>query len=285
MGRNALLLRILSVTVGALALFLLWTLPAWPDLGHPDRNVLRVFTANLMTGNDQGTEATKVICAGRPHVIVLQEWTGKNADLDLLRRKGYKVIIDHPERGTHGICVLTRGFQDPVTAKVIASPVNGPCKIPIGTVRLQYKKNFYTIIGLHAPPPIEACKNTTEPTIRAVAKWIANGRLTKDIGAGRAGDLVIVAGDLNVFPFNGALETLQSTGLKDAFERTNWRYGPTYSPTQYLPAAIRIDYILSSLQPVDAKTIHLPGSDHRGVVADLKLDTPVKQQRPRRWQR
>ncbi len=268
--------------MGAVSLFLLWTLPAWPDLGHPERDVLRVFTANIMAGNDQGGEATKVICAGRPHVIILLEYTGRNADLDLLRRKGYEIALESAEPGTHGICVLTRGFQDGVSAQLIASPVKGPCRIPIATLRIRYKQTYYTIFGLHAPPPIPDCKNTTDPTLRVLATWIGNGRLLKNVGAGRKGDPVIIAGDFNVFSSNSAFRGLKSCGLADTYEKTNWRHGPTYSPSTFLPAAVRIDYILSSLPPLSAKTIHLPGSDHRGVVADLKLDVPRRKKSGRR---
>ncbi len=64
-----------------------------------------------------------------------------------------------------------------------------------------------------------------------------------------------------------------NTGLKDAYRETNWRPGPTWSPFNWLPSILRIDYIFVSsiITAKSAWTLSLPGSDHRGVIADIEI--------------
>lgn len=157
------------------------------------------------------------------------EWTGTNLNLSELERRGYKPVVLEARHGTHGICILTKDIEA-TQANVLQSPVDGPCRMPIGVLRFLKKSTSVTIFGVHAPPPVSACEQTTAPTLRAISSWIRNGRVRQDIGVARQGDLAIVAGDLNTLPFYPAVTVFKESGLQDAYAKTHWRLGPTWSP-------------------------------------------------------
>jgi len=66
----------------------------------------------------------------------------------------------------------------------------------------------------------------------------------------------------------------RSAGLVDSYAAVNWRPGPTWSPLRFIPAMARIDYVFvpEELTIAGSCTIHLPGSDHRGVITDIALN-------------
>ncbi|WP_236950300.1 endonuclease/exonuclease/phosphatase family protein [Mycobacterium sp. MS1601] len=99
--------------------------------------------------------------------------------------------------------------------------------------------------------------------------------------ADQAGDsAVIVAGD-----FNSSLDVLQfrallRNGYRDAAEQSGAGFTPTYPAHWPLPPAITIDHILTrNCTATSLHTIRLPGSDHRGIISSVALDTPASNPR------
>jgi len=127
------------------------------------------------------------------------------------------------------------------------------------------------VLGVHAPPPISTCKGTTIPTLETICSWVRDGVLQRDVGAGKTGDVVIIAGDFNMYPFHPVFHRFKEVGLRDVFREANWRLGLTWKPLSWLPPMVRIDYILTGkhFQTVNAYVFNIPGSDHRGVAGDL----------------
>ncbi|MGW0039173.1 endonuclease/exonuclease/phosphatase family protein [Gordonia sp. NPDC003376] len=66
--------------------------------------------------------------------------------------------------------------------------------------------------------------------------------------------------------------TSDTPGLIDAAERVGAGFAPTYPANSTLPPLIAIDHILTrgGPQPTSFRTVELPGSDHRGVIATVR---------------
>lgn len=99
------------------------------------------------------------------------------------------------------------------------------------------------------------------------------GQIEAEFRAGVVGDDLIVAGDFNAHSFDNEIAGFADSGLVDTYGAANFYYGPTWSPSSWVPSLFRIDYIFSShrFKVMESHTIELPGSDHRGVVADIAI--------------
>lgn len=261
------LAQIFVVSAMLLLVAWLWSLPdSVPPAPAPAH--LRVVVANLHYTNRQPVAAAQRLAATQADVVLVLEWTGHNLDVPTLRTAGWHPALQEPRRGTHGLLVLLREGRAGTAARVPA-PVRGPCPMPLATLRLNLPGGPVSLLGVHAPPPIPACRETTAPSLHAFAAWVESGKMRQTVGAAQAGDPVILLGDLNTLPWAASLDALADAGLTDAFAATRYRFGPTWSPLG--PALGRIDYIFAppTHPPEQAWTLRLPGSDHRAVVADL----------------
>ncbi len=242
-----------------------------PEKKSPE--IIRIAAVNLNYTNPRAKEVAEALLQTGFDLLIGLECTGKNININRLKKKGYRVVLDYPRRGTHGICIIAKQSL-PLTTKVVSSPVAGPCAIPIGTARLQLKERYIVVLGVHAPPPISTCKGTTIPTLETICSWVRDGVLQRDVGAGEAGDIVVIAGDFNMYPFHPVFHRFKEAGLKDVFRVANWRLGLTWRPVNWLPPMVRIDYILTGkhFKIVNAYVFNIPGSDHRGVAGDLMIN-------------
>ncbi len=258
---------IVLITIG----YFILSNPAPLPLPPRDSDAFRMAVANIHFENSHGNEISESLLNTGSDLLILFEWTGKNLNLKPLKARGYTIVLNEPRRGVHGVIVIAK-HPEIRDAVLLPAPVRGPCPIPLAAIRVHWKGKFVTILGVHAPPPVPACKETTEPTLQAIASWVQGGRLVRPVGSGDAGEPVIIAGDLNVSPFNSVLQELSEAGLQDAYSTTSWRPGPTWAPRPWLPACVRIDYIWipKGFRTLNAHVAPLPGSDHRGVVIDMQ---------------
>ncbi len=238
---------------------------------HPSGNgALRLVSANLFFRNPQPVEAAARLAGLEPDVVLLLEWSGLNLKSKVLRQQGLGPVLNEHRRGAHGAAVWLDAALEG-SASLEDNPVPGPCAMPMAVARIKHQQAYLTLLGVHAPPPIRACEGLTQPTLVALAGMIEAGRLSRDLGPGRAGDPVIVAGDLNAFPFSEGLARLRGAGLLDSYAERNILPSGTWSPGSWFPSLARIDYILvpHDCEVLDARVLDLPGSDHRLVMADV----------------
>jgi endonuclease/exonuclease/phosphatase family metal-dependent hydrolase len=202
--------------------------------------------------------------------MVLLECTEKNLDIEASLGNGLELAVDGRSNGSEGLCVLSRrGWI--LEGAVLASPISGPCQMPLATVRVKVRDRWISLLAIHAPPPVPRCKRSNGPTLARIASWVAGGVFNRSVGRCRKGDPAVILGDFNALPFFPAVRAFREAGLVDAFASTNWRFGPTWGPHPWLPALARIDYIMVSelLHVESARTHPLPGSDHRMLSVDL----------------
>lgn len=272
MKLKSLILSLIVLLTGA-GLFLFSSRPA----GVPERHAgktdsLRLCAANINYSNTRTDEVSQALLSTGADVFVITEWRGDNLIPEAFARRGYRFVVDMPRKGTHGIGVIVRkGLH--AWGQTVASPVDGPCSMPLATLRLRQSVSEVTILGIHTPPPVPGCKSKTDPTIRGISQWVAQGRLKKAVGTGREGDPVLMAGDFNAFSFNPELRGLLSSGMVDTYSEAGAGYGPTWRPFDWLPPLFRIDYIFApeGTEVAGAYRIALPGSDHSAVVSDVVL--------------
>ena len=257
---------IVGVTVAPAAGIMLL---GWPTADPARRDVaaaLRIVSANLNYANT-AVETSRVLADLDADLFVLLEWSGHNVDLELFDRD-WIVELDAPRRSTHGVLIL-RKRSVVATASLVPTPVAGPCPMPIATVRVRVGGRWLSIIGAHAPPPIEICADTNGPTLIHFAGLIDGGRMRSDLGECRQSDPVILAGDLNAYPWSPNIGKIRAAGLVDAYASRHWRPTGTWSPYPWFPSIVRIDYVLVAREAEirGSWIVDLPGSDHRAVVA------------------
>lgn len=268
--------RILWSQLTLLAACMIWTIATAPDklpLPEKENGHLRVGVANLLAYSSDTAALTDNLVDTAADIIVLLEWTGHNVYLDTLREAGYRMIVDEPRHGTHGICVLAKSNLD-CSGSIVGSPAGGPCQFPVANTRVRVGDQDFAVIGFHAPPPLPQCDFTTNQTVEALAAWFAEGRLTRDVGVCQEGDLAVIAGDFNSFSFWEGIERITASGFQDCYRAARGKpLAPTWAPNIVPFELFRIDYVFApdELEIAQAWVVDLPGSDHQAVVADIAL--------------
>lgn len=275
------------ITGGALVLAVLGFTCAWislptadPPAGLRETDTLRIATANVYLSNPRPSDLVQRLIGIDPDILLILEFTPDNLPLKRFSGSDLRPVLVDPHPGTGGICVLA-GPRVETSAMVIPSPFPSPCAMPMATLRVKVNGFRLSILGIHAPPPVAVCQKTNGPTLAAIGSWIQNGRLRTSVGVTRTHDPVLVAGDFNALPTFRQFRRFSSVGLIPSQDRSRLRRVGTWSPAWWFPSGARIDYILTpeELPVLDTWVIGLPGSDHRAVVADIRIPaTPQKEQ-------
>lgn len=209
--------------------------------------------------NRHAADADAALSALNADLLVLTEWTGKNAgDLPTMTR----IADGHVPRSVDGIGAWARDAT--FVAEVLPNPVDGPCAMPMVTIR----GAGVAFLGLHAPTPRARCDGGNAATLAEIGRWIRDGHLVRDVDPARRGDRVVVLGDLNALSWTPAFRPLRATGLTPV---GSWWPRPTFPAVFGLFALGRIDHVLTDLPVVAQGTARVPGSDHHAVWADIVL--------------
>jgi endonuclease/exonuclease/phosphatase (EEP) superfamily protein YafD len=232
-------------------------------------NQLRVLSMNVSTGNILDDSLQNDIILSNPDIITIIEWTGNNINLSKFRDVGYKVVLDHPRKKVHGLCILSK-FEG--QSSIVESPIETPCALPIGQFHFKWQDHFITLFAVHAPPPVPDCKGTTNDYLIAVSDWIKDGYLSRNVGSGKEGDLAILAGDFNSISLAKGIRQLKKKGLNDEYSLFTLT-GQTWKPFKYFPPVAKIDYILfaNKFSATNTVRFNINNSDHLGLQADLEF--------------
>jgi endonuclease/exonuclease/phosphatase (EEP) superfamily protein YafD len=122
-------------------------------------------------------------------------------------------------------------------------------------------------------PDVEVTAVHTHPPARSrahVARWEEELRLLPDP---EASVLRVLAGDLNATPDHAAFRRLLRRGWVDAARVTGRALRPTWSPVRVPVPRLTVDHVLVDprIGVATMDVVHVPGSDHRALVADLRL--------------
>lgn len=229
----------------------------------------KIAVANVYAGNHNTEKVTKELLVLDADAIILLEYT-KNIITE--KFYDYNFILNEPRNGVRGIIILLKK-EYIGKSLLIESPHTSQCSMPFGTVRLTLDNLNISIIAVHIPPPIKGCAEGRKPAIREIHKWIKDGKLVKNVGAYRKDDFVILAGDFNSLPGEKVIKEFKKTGMTDSVVKSKFSLEGTWSIYDKFPKIFRIDYIFVSrhLDLLYSDVFNVPGSDHRGVIAQIKM--------------
>ncbi|MBX7268537.1 endonuclease/exonuclease/phosphatase family protein [Micromonospora sp. Llam7] len=223
---------------------------------------VRVLTANLLAGAADPQAVAELVRNERIGLLVVQEFTPSAAtELDRLgldRLMPYRQL--NPVVGTAGSGLYARH------------------RISDGGIRqLRGGWGFtqaYATVALPDAPPVrvESAHPAAPYAVDQVDSWRAD--LAAQPAATPDGPLSILAGDFNATLDHGPLRALLGTGYVDAAASVGAGLTGTWGPYDgdAIPPVV-IDHVLVDRRiAVRAVAVHpLPGSDHRMVVAELRL--------------
>ncbi|MER7889510.1 endonuclease/exonuclease/phosphatase family protein [Micromonospora sp. NPDC094482] len=226
---------------------------------------VRLLTANLLAGAADPAALVDLVRRHRVDVLVVQEFTpGAQADLD---RLGLDRLLPHrqlnPLVGTPGSGLYARF---PISDAGVRSNRGG----------WGFTQAYGTLTVPGAPPVrVESAHPSAPYAVDQVGFWRAD--LAAQPPATPDGTLRILAGDFNATLDHAPLRALLGTGYVDAADATGQGLVGTWGPYDGdLIPPVTIDHVLVdrriAAQAVEVRP--LAGSDHRPVLATLRLPTP-----------
>lgn len=256
-GRRPAWAAVAAVAVVGLGLHGWWFAPLVTGDNPPPAaraEPLRVMTANLFADEADGVETVAVVEDENVDVLVLQEITA--ATLAEMDRAGLAELLPHrvgrAGEGGEGTMVLARvelGRADPLDT------VWDGWQVEVGEL---------TLIAVHVVGPEDH------------DGWVRDHEVLLDAAVASDADLVV--GDLNSTPDHAPMRRLADAGFRSATELANEGWQPTWPAYGAhsllglpLPHVVPIDHVLvgDRLAALSTHTVDLPGSDHRGLVAEV----------------
>jgi endonuclease/exonuclease/phosphatase (EEP) superfamily protein YafD len=217
---------------------------------------IRIIHSNLYHHNPESGESVKSVVAYGADIVGLQELNSRwpnNWSESMTHLYPFKVLLA-ADTCCYGIGLFSK---HPIIASQIAYSQGVPYIIATVSVRGQE----LTIISLHALPPVFPNqikeRNLQIKEISQIASKI-DGPL-------------IVLGDFNVVHWDRIFQNfLKASGLS----KVSNGFQPTF-PMDFGVPLIPIDHITYSqgLIPTTCETFNVPGSDHKGIVAEFAFSS------------
>ncbi len=221
------------------------------------RPTLTVMTANLEFGRGDPATVVRTVAERGVDVLVLEEVTP--ASLTALEADGLSDLLPRregaPAETAAGTMVFSRWeLADPRPFRVR----NGGLDVRVDAAQP------FRLLAVHAAQPI------LEPRTWFADLGRVRGRATT---LGREGP-TIVAGDFNATRDHQPWRAILDAGVRDAAEQAGSGWQPTWPHRDHgwAPPLIAIDHVLTTRQlvAVRTRTVVVPGTDHRALVAELR---------------
>lgn len=262
-GRWILAIVALALTVASLAVEVPLYLPS--DVAHTEGVVVRVITANLRTGLADPGHLVRSAEA-QADVLAFQELTPR--EVDRLSAAGLDAIFQYrwldPRRGASGVGLWSR-FPMHATRRI-----NG-YSMAFVSARIRVTGTSITsidpsVLVVHLPGPWPQPIDDWRRDIDRLPVTL------NEVAEGTGGGAVIVAGDLNSTIDTRPFRALLRNGYRDAAEQSGAGIKPTFPADWRLPPFVAIDHVLTrGCTATSLRTIKIPGSDHRGLVATVMI--------------
>lgn len=226
-----------------------------------DGSALRVMTANLLFGQADPGSLVETVRARAVDVLTVQELTYSLAES--LRAEGLEDQLPHHylipnESGGAGAGIYSRY----PLADMHELDGYGPTNL---SARVEFSTPF-TLLAVHPGPAY-----ITPPDI-----WTAElGRLRSALEDAAADGTVVVSGDFNTTYLHKQFRDLLSVGYADAADQVGAGIVRTYPADKSFPAVVGIDHVLlRGAQAESLERIDILGSDHHGLIVDLRVPSP-----------
>ena len=131
-------------------------------------------------------------------------------------------------------------------------------------VRLDVDGQPVRVFVVHPFPPVSDGRTSRE--------WADSLDAIGD-AATTPGPPTVVVGDFNASRWHPPFRDLLGRGLRDVHEWMGRGFSTSWPVAWDLPPFVRLDHALlrPGVVPTGVRELHVPGSDHRGLVADLAL--------------
>lgn len=259
-----LLVRGNSLAAGWLCAWML--LASWvlvPQVQHPVQTAgnpatgsaqLRLAQVNLLQINGQHRQVSQQLKALDADIIAFQEVDEAWAD-SLVEKLAatYPYFSLAPQSNNYGMALFSKIPLKEVQLRLWQG-------YPAISAKVEAAGQDTLILSLHAASPITRTRfRARNQQLKAAARLIKEAKLP-----------TLVLGDLNTVPWDSALQPLlKAAGLQDS-------RGTHYTATWPSPLGkwgIPIDYVLHSShwQRISHRSIPIPGSDHKAMLATLSM--------------
>lgn len=225
--------------------------------------VVRVLTVNLRTGRADPVDLVRS-AAAQGDILAVQELTPR--EVNRLSTAGLDAIFRYrwlePRPGASGVGLWSR------------FPLHDTRRID--GYSMAFVSARIRIAGV-AVDPIVLAVHLPGPWPQSIDGWRHDiGRLPHtldEVAADAGGGAVVVAGDLNSTNDMRPFRDLLRNGYRDAAVQSAAGLAPTYpADHRWLPPFVAIDHILTrGCTATSLHTIPVPGSDHRGLIAAVRL--------------
>lgn len=227
-------------------------LPRVPISSLLDRDAtptIRVLSLNTHFGDaDEAAVATMVEDIG-PDVLFLSETN--TADVEAVAAATAYMPLTQADPGDGGadavVALVRPGYEE--QAQATAELVQGVTRFQMPSVRVVQDAVVTHVAGVHAVAPIGADRGGWDDDLRRIGEWAAQR------------DKLVLAGDFNATRGHPRFRDIDLQSCTGHLAHT-----PTW-PAPF--PVIRLDHILTTGQCFDAGMVAVPGTDHRGVWADV----------------
>lgn len=257
--RHRLLVVPIAVAVAGLALHAVWFAPLVSGSvprAAADAPTTGVLTSNLLAGAGDATRLVVEASEAGVDVLVVSEVT--RGDVAEMEQVGLSEVFPH-----------RLGQADAADGSVGATMVfsREPLEL-LETLDTTFdgmlvRTGELTVLAVHPAPPT------------LFADWKADHRAILEVVETEEVD--VIAGDLNATLDHAPLRALVDAGFRDAAELTNaglaatWPVDGGFPLLSLLPPSVAIDHVLVSdaWTVTRTRTLDVPGSDHRAVLATV----------------
>jgi endonuclease/exonuclease/phosphatase (EEP) superfamily protein YafD len=215
---------------------------------------LRVLHINVFQPNTKHAEIVELILGSGADLVSVQEVTPQWASAllhGLAEEYPYHRI--EPRINCYGLAVFSRSPWE-------RSQVHGEASAPFFEVHVEKGGQTIQVLVAH----------TTSPD--GPAQWRSRNRQLDELALRVEAGNSLLVGDLNTVPWDEAYRR---------FCRRSGMHPATFLPTCTWPvlgpvALIPLDHVLlkGDLQVRSVTPVHVPGSDHRGLLADVVVNMP-----------
>lgn len=223
---------------------------------RPSKARFRVLTANLEVGGARAA-LLETIRRERPQIVAVQECDRRCAKA----LRGSEVRSAYPYR------VIAEGRPAQGSALLSRFPLRGTPPVP-GELAMPG-----ATADVHGIPVRLQMAHPMPPETDSLTQWRTElGRL-RDFAERRGKRPTILLGDFNASQDHAAFREILDTGMHDAARQTGHSRTPTWPALTAPPFGVQIDHVLVSepMVPVNTRFIDLPNTDHRALLADIKL--------------
>ena len=219
------------------------------------------MTTNFYAGDADAADAVRVAEERDVGLLVVNEITF--GTLTQLEEAGIDDLLPYrigePNGAVDGTMVFSR---EPLGEAVRLPTVFQSWQVSVGE-----GDDAITVLAVHPTAPVPPA---------GAESWRAEHALLLAAAEESGADLVL--GDMNATPDHSTMRAWRDAGYRDSLELVNAGWSPTWpsngitpAPGVHPPTLIQIDHVLvgPALAVTDSSTVHVPGSDHRAVVATL----------------